>query len=272
MMGMNTSVLNEEETPRNINSDDGASYYSPTPHVYSDAVVSAPLITWFGLPTLIKLEQNTAALAPSSEGVILPSSSDQYSSADEFTPLPSNNSVHSASSYSQTTTTQHRRSFFDADDKNEDDTHTINAYTYRVRTRDMDCLIPDDHQLLLSQNPDGTYSYETEHESENDALLLRSSSGHGGNKTSVPLDTVLGLEETLTKMDDGTLPPHIHPSIPTDMLNPEYTYTTPALRMWTLAVLVFYSQFYNVSFLLSWCEYVYVNMSTLKISSPSPQS
>jgi hypothetical protein len=110
----------------------------------------------------------------------------------------------------------------------------------------MDCLIPDDHQLLLSQNPDGTYSYyETEHESENDALLLRSSSsGHGGNKTSVPLDTVLDLEETLTKMDDGTLPPHIHPSIPTDMLNPEYTYTTPALRMWTLAVLVFYSQFY----------------------------
>jgi hypothetical protein len=27
------------------------------PHVYSDAVVSAPLITWFGLPTLIELEQ-----------------------------------------------------------------------------------------------------------------------------------------------------------------------------------------------------------------------
>ena len=259
---MNTSALKIDEE---------ASYYSPKPHVYSDAVVSAPLITWFGLPTLIKLEQNTAALAPSPEGVILPSSSDQYSSADEFTPLRSNNSVHSAPSYSQTTTTQHRRSFFDADN-NEDDTHTINAYTYRVRTRDMDCLIPDDHQLLLSQNPDGTYSFETEHESENDALLLRSSSGHGGNKTSVPLDTVLDLEETLTKMDDGTLPPHIHPSIPTDMLNPEYTYTTPALRMWTLAVLVFYSQFYNVSFLLSWCEYVYVNMSTLKISSPSLQS
>jgi len=258
MMGMNSSALTkideEESRDRNI-SDDGASYYSPTPHVYSDAVVSAPLITWFGLPTLIKLEQNTAALASSSEGsgIVLPSGSDQYSSADEFTPLRSNNSDHGVPSYSQTTTTHHRRSFFDADnnDKNEDDTHTINAYTYRVRTRDMDCLIPDDHQLLLSQNPDGTYSYETEHESENDALLSRSSSsGHGGNKTSVPLDTVLDLEETLTKMDDGTLPPHIHPSIPTDMLNPEYTYTTPALRMWTLAVLVFYSQF-NIMFLFT---------------------
>jgi hypothetical protein len=52
----------------------------------------------------------------------------------------------------------------------------------------------------------------------------------------------MNLEETLTKMDYGTLPPHVHPSIPTEMLNPEYTRTTPALKMWTLAVLVFYSQ------------------------------
>lgn len=236
---MNSSDLKkiDEEESRRDNNSDGGACYSPTPHVYSDAVVSAPLITWFGLPTLIKLEQNNIA-----------------ASADEFTPLQSKSSDHSVPSYSQTTT-QHRRSFFDADDNdtNEDDTHTINAYTYRVRTKDMDCLIPDDHQLLLSQNPDGTYSYETDHESENDALLLRSSSVHGGNdhggndKASVPLDTVLKLEEKLTRMDDGTLPPHIHPSIPTGMLNPEYTYTTPALRMWTLAVLVFYSQFIMLS-------------------------
>ena len=256
MMGTNASALKviiDEEETRHSTNEGGA------PHVYSDAVVSAPLITWFGLPTLIKLEQNnTAALAPSLslEGILLPSNSDHSSVIDEFTPLRSKNIDHSSvmpSSYSQTTTIQHRRSFFDADDDNNDDnTHTINAYTYRVRTRDMDCLIPDDHQLLLSQNPDGTYSYyETtaEHELEkNDALLLvRSSNGHADKASvSVPLDTVLNLEETLTMMDDGTLPPHIHPSIPTDMLNPEYTYTTPALRMWTLAVLVFYSQFFYI--------------------------
>jgi hypothetical protein len=202
---------------------------------------------------------------------------------DEFTPLRSKNtdrSVVPPSSYSQTTT-QHRRSFFDADDNNntnngDDTTHTINAYTYRVRTKDMDCLIPDDHQLLLSQNPDGTYSYyeTTEHYEleKNDALLLlRSSNGHnnGAYKASVvPLDTVLNLEEKLTMMDDGTLPPHIHPSIPTDMLNPEYTYTTPALRMWTLAVLVFYSQFFFIECLFFFnfrgCLLMYQN--TQKIS------
>jgi hypothetical protein len=133
----------------------------------------------------------------------------------------------------------------------------------------MDCLIPDDHQLLLSQNPDGTYSYyETiaEHELEkNDALLLlRSSNGGDKASVSVPLDTVLNLEETLTMMDDGTLPPHIHPSIPTDMLNPEYTYTTPALRMWTLAVLVFYSQFYIMHFFTFNDVNIYMYQNTQK--------
>jgi hypothetical protein len=66
---------------------------------------------------------------------------------------------------------------------------------------------------------------------------------HGENlKASISLDTLMNLEETLTKMDDGTLPPHVHPSLPTGMLNPDYTRTTPALKLWPLAVLVFYSE------------------------------
>jgi hypothetical protein len=42
------------------------------PHVYSDAVVSAPLITWFGLPTLIELEQ-----------LLLPEDNEQQQQIDE---------------------------------------------------------------------------------------------------------------------------------------------------------------------------------------------
>ena len=91
--------------------------------------------------------------------------------------------------------------------------------------------------MLLSQNLDGTYSHvdvvnapneedgtdydETESENINGrpSLLLPSPPPGAENiKASISLDTVMNLEETLTKMDDGTLPPHIHPSIPTEML------------------------------------------------------
>ena len=32
------------------------------PHIYSTPVVSAPLITWFGLPTIIEFEQSAVAV------------------------------------------------------------------------------------------------------------------------------------------------------------------------------------------------------------------
>ncbi len=99
----------------------------------------------------------------------------------------------------------------------------------------------------MCQNPDGTYSHVTPNEDgvddvpESETVLLMMS--HGENlKASISLDTLMNLEETLTKMDDGTLPPHVHPSLPTGMLNPDYTRTTPALKLWPLAVLVFYSE------------------------------
>ena len=49
---------------------------------------------------------------------------------------------------------------------------------------------------------------------------------------------VVNSEETRTKMEDGSLPP----SIPLEMLSPEHTRPTPALKLWPLAVLVFYSE------------------------------
>ena len=48
-------ILSQEEEEEEENNNKRRR--PPLPHVYSDAVVSAPLITWFGLPTLIKLEQ-----------------------------------------------------------------------------------------------------------------------------------------------------------------------------------------------------------------------
>ena len=227
-------------------SDDGATDLPERPHLYSDAVVSAPLITWFGLPTLIELEQPASA----SDGAI-PSIPEE----SEFTPLRGGNHVRSYSQpdagAKQTKPPRQDRiikSFFGggaAATDACDDTHSISAYTYRVRT--IDHQSSDEHRLLLCQNPDGTYSHVAPNEDgiddvpeSEDGLLMMP---RGENlKASISLDTVMNLEETLTKMDYGTLPPHVHPSIPTEMLNPEYTRTTPALKMWTLAVLVFYSQ------------------------------
>ena len=222
--------------------DDDRTDSPERPHLYSDAVVSAPLITWFGLPTLIELEQPTAVAADDA----VPS----VPEASEFTPLKLG--TNRARSYSQPRADQqeqqqqrgqHRisKSYFDGGD----DVHAISAYTYRVRTLDHQSL--DEHRLLLCQNPDGSYSHVGPSEDGMDDDAPDSEYGplmisHGENlKASMTLDAVMEMEETLARMDDGTLPPHIHPSIPTEILNPEYTRTTPALKMWTLAVLVFYS-------------------------------
>jgi hypothetical protein len=43
---------------------------------------------------------------------------------------------------------------------------------------------------------------------------------------------VVNSEQTRTKTEDGSLPP----------LSPEHTRPTPALKLWPLAVLVFYSE------------------------------
>jgi len=221
------------------------------PHLYSTPAVSAPLITWFGLPTLIECEQ---PLSSGPGGNVVPGISEEETEFSLSRPLPLSRSHSQPANNEQEHPRHHRisKSFFgggSASTDEGDDSHSISAYTYRVRTRPTlgRRQTSDDHRLLLCQNPDGTYSHVTPNEdgaddvpeSETGLLLMP----RGENlKASISLDTVMNLEETLTKMDDGTLPPHVHPSIPTEMLNPEYTRTTPALKMWPLAVLVFYSE------------------------------
>ena len=229
------------------------------PHLYSTPAVSAPLITWFGLPTLIECEQPFSLSGPG--GDVVPGIPEEETEFSLTRPLPLSRSHSHPVNHEQEHPRHHRisKSFFggggggggasSSTDDDGDDTHSISAYTYRVRTRPTlgRRQTSDDHRLLLCQNPDGTYSHVTPNEDgvddvpESETGLLMTS--HGENlKASISLDTVMNLEETLTKMDDGTLPPHVHPSIPTEMLNPEYTRTTPALKMWPLAVLVFYSE------------------------------
>ena len=70
---------------------------------------------------------------------------------------------------------------------------------------------------------------------ENDTGLLMSTQDLKGatNSVSVSLDTVTHLEETLDSMDNGTLPKHVHPRIPEEMMETleEITETAPALKL-----------------------------------------
>ena len=132
--------------------------------------------------------------------------------------------------------------------------NTITAYTYRVTA-----IKSNEHKLYLSQNLDGTYSHEdttnttnmnsnketafgNDDVPESDTGLLMSSQNNGQPSMMVSLDTVTKMEETLEKMDEGTLPPNVHPVVPPEMLDPRYTKTVPSLKLWPLAVLVFYSE------------------------------
>lgn len=156
---------------------------------------------------------------------------------------------------------------------------SISAYTYRVRTvggggggGDH-----DDHRLRFRQNPDGTYAMDNNNnnneahvarghdddkddddddddvpESDTGLLMMASSSSEDDHRKAkkeeeeasvLSLDAVTNLGDALSNNIDGRrLPPHhVHASIPREMLNPQFTETTPALKLWPLAVLVFYN-------------------------------
>jgi hypothetical protein len=221
------------------------------PKLYSSAVVSAPLITWFGLPTLIECEQPSSTSAE--EAVHTNDDGGDDEGSDEFAPLrrsPRSQSEHVANKLGSKHHQRVTKSFFDHDDDG-DATPSISAYTYRVRTRPTlgsRRQTSDDHRLQLRQNSDGTYSHVDGSDMNdiiNDLQLsetgpLLTTATHRQN-LSISLDTVLNFEKTLTKWEEGDIPPHVHPSIPTEMLIPEYTKTTPALKLWPLAILVFYN-------------------------------
>jgi hypothetical protein len=237
MTGHNAIANGAPTTDAPPNGDD-RDYGDDRPHVYSDAVVSAPLITWFGLPTLIELAAEEFERSPlAGGGGEVRDRSHSFSHSDNATRRQQR---------------QGRRGNGGSSDRaivdDGDDDHAISAYTYRVRT--LDHQSSDDHHLLLCQNSDGSYSHVAYNEdggmddapaSETSGLLLPTQC-ENALRASMSLDVALDLEETLTRMDDGTLPPHVHPSIPIEMLDPEYTRTTPALKLWPLAVLVFYSE------------------------------
>jgi hypothetical protein len=52
-------------------------------------------------------------------------------------------------------------------------------------------------------------------------------------------------------MENKELPPHAHPSLPDEILQPEHTRTAPPLKLWPLAVLVFYSESLKPSLFMS---------------------
>ena len=124
------------------------------PHVYSDAVVSAPLITWFGLPTLIELEQPTTTSSSSTSVA----ADDQQQGGGLLIPSISEDGDHDEGGRGLSLTRTRSSSNFDEEEE------TIYAYTYRARRKLMDNRTgsfndaEDRHQLLLYQNPDGTYS------------------------------------------------------------------------------------------------------------------
>ena len=91
---------------------------------------------------------------------------------------------------------------------------------------------------MSNPTPDDEFGQDDVPESDTGLLMSQSEN----LKASVSLDAVTNLEATLEEMDRGTLPPHVHPSIPREMLHPELTQTAPPLKLWPLAVLVFYSE------------------------------
>lgn len=258
-----TARLRRRKRNNHIKSSSGSSSKEGGVHYYSTPVVSAPLITAFGLPTLIECEPSTSFIT---ESVVEEAADEEEASTPKFTPIHKKSLPPVSSPGDNTTNTTNKeksrsKSFFDSlfhsssQDLNEGDTTTtfnsnnINAYTYRIRS-------DNEHNILrLSQNPDGTYSHHTTSSMineaefgkddipENDTGLLMSSQKE--TRTSVSLDTVTQMEETLNSMDNGTLPKHVHPNIPEEMMETleEITETAPALKLWPLAVLVFYSEF-----------------------------
>jgi len=225
---------NKRSTPNPSTQNNNHKQKSP-PHFYSTPAVSAPLITAFGLPTLIQcLPPSALPDAPPSPQFTFFRARNRSPSLPAVSPSKGRNNDQLPLQPQQTNSV-------------DQSTESINAYTYRVRT--LDAISSDEHRLRLCQNPDGTYSHETIMQSNNtnehgkddvaesDTGLLMSQD----LKASVSLDTVTNLEETLMDMDRGVLPPHVHPSIPQEMLDPQFIRTTPTLKLWPLAVLVFYN-------------------------------
>ena len=211
------------------NRDKSSSFAVNHPNLYSSPAASSALISAFGLPTLIECETPGAT----------PSHSPQFNR--------SNNQ-------------SHRRQSSDSSDAQQQTAAAqsiINAYTYRVRSDAITTSADDQHHLIITQNEDGTYTRAMDPENnaaevydlrdddvaESDTGLLMAPQDRTRThreESSVSLDVVTELEEDLNNID--SLPVGDHPSLPPEMLHPHFTKTAPPLKLWPLAVLVFYSE------------------------------
>lgn len=213
----------------------------PPPLLYNSPLVSSALITAFGRPTLIEYD------APADHSLI-----DHDNT--EFQPLKGQkpSSLHARtqslpdSHHRRHNTRSFKSSYTTSASIHEDHptTTSIAAYTYRIKHKLTSSHSNyDQHHLIMCQNPDGTYSHADECGPDGTTNGNDTLNGNGGDKLttrqSISQTTITALSTTLSTYDD--LPAHVHPTVPVEIMHPKYTETAPALKMWPLAVLVFYN-------------------------------
>ncbi|KAK1735799.1 amino acid/polyamine permease family protein [Skeletonema marinoi] len=223
----------------------------PLPNLYASPRVSSALITAFGLPTLVEYEAPSSANTGSTKE---PPSSPQFTRINNSIrrlhskSLPAENIpfLHQPSTKSplRSHNNNHRRLSQSAILQRttaSDDSSSNNkvAYTYRVRAS----TFGDEHHLLMVQNEDGSYSHANvvdgepftndTYDDNNDNCLDETSFQNETGAGIVPLQLLTETNNTMN--EDGHVP------LPSQLLHPQYTSTTPALKLWPLAILVFYN-------------------------------
>lgn len=88
----------------------------------------------------------------------------------------------------------------------------------------------------MCQNPDGTYSHA---DAEGEPIPPSLTEGAATESQCIQPDTLASLRETMTNYDG--LPAHVHPTVPVEIMDPNFVSASPALKLWPLAVLVFYN-------------------------------
>ena len=194
---------------------------------YSTPVVSAPLITAFGLPTLIECEEPSSSTSTATFSV----KDGAPSHSPKFTPLSkTKRSFSLPAPVSPTEEQQYQRlrskSYFESNNNTK--------YTYRARSTN------SKNKLTITMSKEAAYFNELSfHDDENDV----SESDTGLLMTSLPDPPPSDDDKAAAQspLDTNGINGHQNGKIPTEMLDPTQTKTTPTLKLWPLAVLVFYN-------------------------------
>ena len=139
----------------------------------------------------------------------------------------------------------------------------VASYTYRVRASTLfdnsgAGAANNEHHLLMVQNADGSYSHANVVDGEPFTTNENDNSYHDGsfqNDEQQNTSTTTGLiqmtksqdqQDNIVSLDtmlsaDNTMNEEGHVPLPSEILHPQYTSTTPALKLWPLAILVFYN-------------------------------